>query len=1068
MAARSPLDDGSGSYSYYDSFYSDEEGGTLQDGGARSQPRAARGGSKTKSNTAAPADVARSNSIRARLVQVKAAANDDSSSSGMGGEPTERLEYNRDELYELYPQNPKLYRKMGKLLGVANALGTDLHRGIDVSTIPSRRERFGANRLPEAPTKSFLELCYETLQDFILILLIVAAIVSLILGVTVASHDGAAGWIEGAAILVAVTLVVMVTALNDYKKEQQFQKLNKQKDDKSVKVLRSGSESAQSISVFDVVVGDLLQLSTGDIVPVDGLYVSGNSCAADESGQTGEPDLCHKNKHNPFFISGSKIKEGDAVMLVTCVGMDSHNGRAVMALRVPPEDTPLQKQLDKLAKDIGKLGMFAAVILFIVLSVKFFIMQVDKGKKIDNEALELMTEYIITSITIVVVAVPEGLPLAVTIALAYSMVKMLKDQNLVRKLAACETMGRATVICSDKTGTLTRNEMTVVDGWIAGESLAGIDSADDALLAKKVKDWSVGPKAEGVEGTLLFKILQGININSSAAEVSVESKEGGGSKLEWTGSTTEQALLKFTRQVRGSLPDYRAMREEADSSGSKVKAFPFSSKRKRSSYVVRLSNGMYRHYVKGASEMVLAECVSYLDASGNVRRLTPEIRSELEAKIGNMAQHALRTICLAYKDLAMPPADNWDEEDISESVVIGITGIHDVIRPEVPQSVLDCQKAGIVVRMVTGDNIDTARAIAVECNIYDPDLDTALEGPDFAKCTNAELKHILPAMTVLARSAPLDKQRLVERLQVDFDEVVAVTGDGTNDGPALSKADVGFGMGVTGTEVAKEAADIILMDDKFTSIVAAVLWGRNVYDSIRKFLQFQLTVNVVAVALAFIGAVSNDKGESPLKAVQLLWVNLIMDTLAALALATEEPSEGLLDRMPTRNEDRLVSLVMWMHIIGQSIFQLIVTLVLLYDGHNIFNVEQYETEHFTIIFNAFVWCQLFNEFNTRRIHQEINCFENIFANWLFGAIWVATALMQVFIVEAAGDWAQVTGLGVGAWFGSLLVGLISLPIGFLLRLVPMHAPEYTRENVNADRVAAGERRMAARAAGAMH
>jgi len=428
-----------------------------------------------------------------------------------------------------------------------------------------------------------------------------------------------------------------------------------------------------------------------------------------------------------------------------------------------------------------------------------------------------------------------------------------------------------------------------------------------------------------------------------------------------------------------------------------------------------------------------------------------------------MANHALRTIALAYKDLAEEAPDGWEVEDSSNLILIGLTGIHDVIRPEVPEAVLDCQKAGIVVRMVTGD-IDTAKAIAVECNIYDADIDLAMEGPDFAKTTNAELRNILPQMTVLARSAPLDKQRLVERLQTDFNEVVAVTGDGTNDGPALSKADVGFGMGITGTEVAKEASDIVLLDDKFSSIVSAVLWGRNVYDSIRKFLAFQLVVNVVAVCLAFVGAVSNDRGESPLKAVQLLWVNLIMDTLAALALATEEPSRGLLDRMPTRNEDALISLPMWVNIMGQSALQMFILLLLLYTGHDWFDIEQYSTEHFTLVFNAFVMAQICNEINTRRIYQEINVFERIFSNPWFPIIWVAIFVLQILIVEFGGSWTQTTGLTFVEHITCLALGATALPFGVILHLIPVNAPEYTRDNVNAARVLAGDQRMAARAA----
>ncbi|KNC52008.1 P-type ATPase [Thecamonas trahens ATCC 50062] len=982
------------------------------------------------------------------------------SSVGAGRGRAEDASYTADSLYELYPANENKLEELGGVEGVAKGVGSSTTRGVKSSEVPTRKERFGVNRLPDPDTKGFVELCWDTLNDFILLLLIAAAFISLILGMAFTddaddSDSAPPPWVEGTAILIAVIIVVLVTAINDFKREKQFQKLNKIKDARDVNVIRAESEGPVSISVHDVVVGDLLVLSTGDIVPVDGLYVSGSSCATDESGQTGEPDLCRKSGDKPFFISGSKIQEGNALMLVTGVGINSHNGRAVMALRVPPEDTPLQRQLDTLARAIGKLGIAIAGLLFVILAIKYFVTAVSDNERLRTaRTLDRLTSFVTTGITIAVVAVPEGLPLAVTIALAYAMLRMLREKNLVRTLAACETMGRATVIASDKTGTLTANQMTVVDGIVAAASLDGVDQMETAALGELAERW----RDSSPHDSLLHALVENIAINSTAAEVERES-----GNIEWSGSTTEMALLEFARNAVNACPgkvkslaSYDVMRKDAKlghGSLSIVETFPFSSSRKRSAVVVEREGAGYRFYVKGAAERVLAACTQVMDSNGQARPMRSGEIAELEAKIGSMADDALRTLCLAHRDYATMPENEFSEEDMSELVLDGLFGIHDVIRSDVPGAVRAVQRAGVRVIMVTGDNLATAKAIGTKCHIYDAEHDVALEGPDFAQTTNAELKHILPNLTVVARAAPLDKQRLVDRLQTDFGEVVAVTGDGTNDAPALSKADIGFGMGITGTDVAKEAADIILMDDAFSSIVVALRWGRSVYDSIRKFLQFQLTVNIVAVTVAFVGAVANEDGESPLKAVQLLWVNLIMDTLGALALATDPPTDELLERMPTRMSDSLIAPTMWINILGQATFQLAATLWLLFDGHNVFDLARDSTEHHTLVFNAFVWCQLFNEINAHSYGKPgLNPMAGIVDNRLFVVIWIGLVLAQVFIVEVGGDFASTTGQTGTEWLLALAIGIISLPIGFLLRLIPVMDPERTRENVNMDRL----------------
>lgn len=569
-------------------------------------------------------------------------------------------------------------------------------------------------------------------------------------------------------------------------------------------------------------------------------------------------------------------------------------------------------------------------------------------------------DILIVAITLIVVAVPEGLPLAVTLALAFATTRMLKENNLVRVLRACETMGNATTICSDKTGTLTQNKMTVVAGTIGRDARfesASSDAGEKALpTAQAVARFSPAIKD---------LLLQSIVVNSTAFEGEEDGVQA------FIGSKTETAMLMFAR-------DYLGMDSVARerSSAHIVQLIPFDSARKCMGVVVKLRTGNYRLYVKGASEILLGKATRYTgDVSNQIIEeieLTGADTESLNATINYYAERSLRTIGMLYKDYNQwPPIGAKVMEDDSnmadfdnifnDMTFLGLVGIMDPLRPGVSEAVAACQKAGVIVRMVTGDNVVTARAIAKECGIYSDGI--VMEGPAFRQLSETEMDEILPRLQVLARSSPEDKRILVRRLK-ELGETVAVTGDGTNDGPALKMADVGFSMGIAGTEVAKEASSIILMDDNFSSIVKAMMWGRAVNDAVRKFLQFQLTVNITAVLLTFVSAVSSSDRTSVLTAVQLLWVNLIMDTFAALALATDAPTPEILNRKPTPKSASLISLNMWKMIIGQAIFQLVVTFIMYFAGARIlgYSTETEIKELKTMIFNTFVWMQIFNEF----------------------------------------------------------------------------------------------------------
>ena len=620
-------------------------------------------------------------------------------------------------------------------------------------------------------------------------------------------------------------------------------------------------------------------------------------------------------------------------MVIIATGEQSQWGKTLANLNQERQETPLQKQLGHMASMIGFAGLGVALLVFIILMI-YWAVDVSEEDEWEWENLRDIVDFFIIAVTIVVVAVPEGLPLAVTISLAYSMKQMVKDNNLVRKMAACETMGGATDICSDKTGTLTENKMTLEYGWVAGEEFDTI------------------PPNLSVSQDVIHLVHEGIAINSSQS-TRVEMNED--RPPTFIGNKTECALLVFSNLCGF---DYEEIRQETPV----TRVYSFSSARKKMSVVLPTANG-FRMYCKGAPEIVMKDCVSVMRPDGKVEPLTDAMRSSMAEYQTALANRGLRTLLLAVRHMDEFDPNVEVEPPEHDLTVLCVVGIRDPIRKEVPDAVARCQNAGIFVRMVTGDNINTAKKIAEEAGIL-TEGGLAMEGPEFAKLSDAEIDELLPRLQVLARSLPLDKLTLVQRLMANK-HVVGVTGDGTNDAPALKQADVGLAMGIAGTDVAKEASDIIILDDNFNSIVFSVLWGRCIFDNIRKFLQFQLTVNFSALLVAFIGACAQ-KG-SPLKAIQLLWVNLIMDTMAALALGTEKPHPDLLDRPPINiNRAWLLSNIMLKNIIGQGIYQVILLCYILFVGPMVWYVADGSDYHYTLIFNAFVFAQIFNEINSRK------------------------------------------------------------------------------------------------------
>ncbi|KAL4596647.1 hypothetical protein ACB092_12G178200 [Castanea dentata] len=905
--------------------------------------------------------------------------------------------------------------QFGGVKEVALILETNVKSGIhgDEADLIHRQNVFGANKYQKPPAKKFLRFVYEALKDTTILILLACAVLSLAFGIK--QHGWKDGWYDGGSIIVAVFLVVAVSAVSDFKQSRQFQKLSTKSSDVKVEVVRDGRR--QPISIFDVVVGDIVCLKIGDQIPADGLFLEGHSLKLDESSMTGESDHIQIDEGNPFMLSGTKVTDGFGFMLVTSVGMNTLWGKMMSSInRDSNEETPLQARLNNLASYIGKVGLVAAALVLVVMLIRYFTGNTrdDKGNKEFNgnktkfdDVMNAVVSIVSTAVTIIVVAIPEGLPLAVTLTLAYSMKCMMADHAMVRKLSSCETMGSATTICTDKTGTLTLNEMKVTKFWLGKEAVE-----DDNY--------------SNLTGNILKLLQQAVGLNTTGTVYKLNST----SVPEISGSPTEKAILSWAvfnlgMSIEEVKQDYHIIHVEA-----------FNSVKKRSGVLVKRNNEKTIHtHWKGAAEMILATCSTYYDRAGVLNVMDEEERLQFGTIIKNMAQNSLRCIAFAHKELAEESGQVLEKLEEIGLTLLGLVGLKDPCRPGVSTAVESCRAAGVNIKMITGDNVHTAKAIAFECKILnldeDLDDDAVIEGVQFRNYSPEERMEKVDKIHVMARSSPLDKLMMVQCLK-QKGHVVAVTGDGTNDAPALKEADIGLSMGIQGTEVAKESSDIVILDDNFTSVVTVLRWGRAVYTNIQKFLQFQLTVNVAALVINLVAAVSS--GKVPLTAVQLLWVNLIMDTLGALALATEKPTNDLMSKPPVGRSEPLITKIMWRNLIAQAMYQVTTLLVLQFKGKFIFGVN--ENVKNTLIFNTFVLCQVFNEFNARKLEKK-NIFKGILKNKLFLAIIGITIVLQLVMVEFLKKFANTERLNWGQWGACIGFAALSWPIGCLVKCIPI-------------------------------
>ena len=877
---------------------------------------------------------------------------------------------------------------------------TKHYTGLTDAQVENSRNRNGANVLTPPRKQSLFSRFLEKFKDPLIIILLVAGVLSV--GISCYEYYGlghdAGVFFEPAGIFMAILLATGLAFVFELKADREFELLNRVNDDEPVQVIRNGHPA--QVPRKDVVVGDVVIINTGNEIPADGRLLEAVSLNIDESTLTGEP-VCHKTTDPGQFdpeatfpsdhaMRGTKVMEGHGLMEVTAVGDHTENGKVFTAAQIDNSvKTPLNEQLDGLGRLITRISYGVAAVIILGRMAMYLLNTPDFEWM---SFLAFMLQTLMVAVALVVVSVPEGLPMAVTLSLAYSMRRMLRTNNLVRKMHACETMGATTVICTDKTGTLTQNRMQVYKADFFGEP-------SDSVL------------------------YEGIAANSTAQ------LDLAGPRPQVLGNPTEGALLLWLCE-RGA--DYQKLRENAVT----IEELPFTTERKYMATVVKSATGKTLMYVKGAPEIVFGMCA---DSAGVTKK-------EIDARLLEYQNQAMRTLGFAYCELKPGDPTIADGRVVADKLTfLGIVAISDPVRADVPAAVHEVLDAGINVKIVTGDTPGTAKEIGRQIGLWNDAVDGAdniITGPEFDALSDGQLRQRVGELKIIARARPLDKKRLVEALQAD-NEVVAVTGDGTNDAPALKAAQVGLSMG-DGTSVAKEASDITIVDNSFSSIGQAVMWGRSLYQNIQRFILFQMTVNVVACLIVMAGAFMGL--QSPLTVTQMLWVNLIMDTFAAMALASLPPSRSVMKDKPRSRSAFIVSRPMWKSIVGVGGLFFVFLLCLLYylehadistlsligrvplgpaDG-----LSPYEL---SLFFTVFVFLQFWNMFNARAFATGRSAFHFKGAG---GFVLIALAILvgQILIVTVGGPFFSVTPLKITDWLIIIAGTSPVLLIGELIRL----------------------------------
>ena len=873
--------------------------------------------------------------------------------------------------------------------------------GLTNAEVLESRKKYGVNILTPPEKEPLWKQFLEKFTDPLIIILMIAGVLSI--GISFYEYfglnEGFTVFFEPIGIFVAILLATGLAFYFELKADKEFAILNQVNDDELVEVIRNGN--ATQIPKKDVVVGDIVIINTGAEVPADGELLECVSLSVDESTLTGEP-ICHKSVDEKDFdseatyptnhvLKGTKVMEGHGIFRVTAVGDKTENGKVFVAAQIDDSvKTPLNEQLDGLSDLITKLSYgFAALVVIGRLLIYFWGDNSMEWAHITAYVLQTL----MIAVTLIVVAVPEGLPMAVTLSLAYSMRRMLITNNLVRKMHACETMGATTVICTDKTGTLTQNQMSVEETQFYGLSNQALSTDETSRLIK-----------------------ESIALNSTAS-LDLSNPD----KPMVLGNPTEGALLLWLRK---NGIDYRKLKEDANV----VEELPFSTERKYMATVVESAqlDGKKILYVKGAPEIIRSLC-KQIDKNVNI--------ADIDKQLTDYQNRAMRTLGFAYQILNDSDAAIADGKVVAENLTfMGIVAIADPVRKDVPAAVQKCMAAGINVKIVTGDTPGTAKEIGRQIGLCTKkDNDSAIiTGAEFEKLSDDELDKKVLGLKIIARARPMDKKRLVESLQRN-NQVVAVTGDGTNDAPALKAAHVGLSMG-DGTSVAKEASDITIIDNSFSSICRAVMWGRSLYQNIQRFLLFQLTVNVAACFIVLVGAFMGT--ESPLTVTQMLWVNLIMDTFGAMALASLPPSQSVMKDKPRDRKAFILTKPMMKDILGVGGFFFLLLVVFLYIFQHTEITQMTDLLHCkfgeanglspyeqTLLFSIFVWTHLWYMFNTRSFETGKSFFQLKMSKEFFTIVAIIF-IGQIVIVEVLYDFFNCTPMKLIDWV--IIVVLSSL------------------------------------------
>lgn len=859
-------------------------------------------------------------------------------------------------------------------------LGVDETCGLSEEQVEQSAREHGKNRFSREKPISLGRRILAAASEPMIIMLIMAAAIALGVNIARAAGGGEADFIECAGIFVAIFLSVIITVVMEGKSAKAFEALSKINEDILVKVIRGGQ--VRMIKQQELVVGDIVCVETGDKISADGRLLESACLCADEASLTGESipvekDACAvlEKENVPvaervnMLYSGCFITSGSGKLVVTAVGDRTEFGKIAKELAgTEKASTPLQEKMAKLGKLITLLGAIAAAVVFVIQLVIFI------GNGTAN--LDTISEAFITSIVLIVAAVPEGLPTIVAVSLAINIIKMAKQNALVKKMVACETVGAINMICSDKTGTLTENKMTVTS--------IGVDGKTISPVALNSKD-----------------LIYNFCLNSTA-DVTF-----GGAQPDFIGNPTECALLVA---AHGAGQDYRALRcaHEAEY------VFPFSSETKNMTSIFELE-GKLVAYTKGSPERILSMC-----------GVSDVVRSEIESGITGFQEKACRVIAFAHKEILR---ENYEDDRCaieSDMTYDGYVAITDPLREDVYAAVMHARSAGIDLKILTGDNIVTATAIADELKLLN-EGHIAVEANRLECATDEEMEALLPEIRVIARSTPTVKMRVVNALK-RMGGVVAVTGDGINDAPAIKHADVGIAMGISGTEVSKEASDIVLLDDSFSTIVKAVQWGRGIYENFQRFIQFQLTVNLSSVIVVLCSIIAGFA--APFTALQLLWINLIMDGPPALTLGLEPIREDLMNRLPVRRDASIVTRGMLSRIVFNGIFISIVFMC--QHAWNFLGASVGQIP--TALFTLFVVFQLLNAFNSREL-SDTSMFKNIGNNKLMLLVFAVAFSLQILITQFGGTLFNTVPLPADLWLKIVATACSVIVASELFKLV---------------------------------